>query len=442
MTSSSLTITAIIATYNEADVIARCVEDLVSQGISVIILDDGSVDGTMQALDGFVRAGTVCVEPFQAADPSAEHRFSLTHIIARKQQLATQIAQGWFINHDADEFRESPWLGVSLAEGIRRVDALGYNAIDFQLFNFWPTGESYVPGDDPRDTFPYCEPGATWDRLQIRCWKHDGAALDLVSSAGHEAVFPGRRVFPTRFILRHYPFRGHEHAERKLFRERRPQYDPEERSHGWHLQYDALQPDHGFVRDRATLRLFEPVAERIQLQIHHRLFENDADSMRLVDESAQRAAALLAKTLEDRTHELEQTRASLHQRNLEVVHLERALDERTHAAADFERRLDVINRRAESLDRDLDVRTRCADELGRTLHEGNLERRRLDTALDGETRRANDLEARLHQCNLERGRLEQALEMFRDAKSGKTWRPGIVFRKLLRRPENDGSDQL
>ena len=96
-----------------------------------------------------------------------------------------------------------------------------------------------------------------------------------------------------------------------------------------------------------------------------------------------------------------------------MAHLERALDERTRAAADLEARLDVANRRVESLDRDLDA---C-------------------------TRRANDLDSRLHQGNLERARLEQALETFRDVKSGKTWRPGVVFRKLLRRPENDGSDQ-
>jgi hypothetical protein len=390
---SPLTITAIIATYNEADVIARCVEDLVSQGISVIVLDDGSIDSTVQALDGFVRAGTVCVEPLPAVDASAGHRFSLSHIIARKQRLATEIADGWFINHDADEFRESPWPGVSLAEGIRRVDALGYNAIDFQLFNFWPTGESYLPGDDPREIFKYCEPGGACDRLQIRCWRHDGAALDLVSSAGHEAVFPGRRVFPIRFMLRHYPFRGQEHAERKLFRERRPQYDSEERNHGLHVQYDALQTGHRFVRDRATLRLFEPVAESIQLQIHHRLFETDADSLRLIHESAQRAAAVLNKTLDDRGHELGRLHASLHGRSLQVAHLERALDERTRAAADLETRLDVTNRRAESLDRDLDAWTR----------------------------RANDLESRLDQ-----GRL-----------AWMTWRLREMFRKVLRRPKSD-----
>jgi hypothetical protein len=391
-TSRGLQMTAIVAVYNEADVIAVTVGDLVNQGVSVIAIDDGSTDDSMDALAPFVGAGHVRIEPLPPAHAGGERRFSLGRILTRKLQLASEISHGWFINHDADEFRESPWPGISLADGIRYVDALGYNAIDFQVFNFWPTGESYAPGDDPRLVFRYYEPGGRPDRLQIRCWKHEGVPLDLASSAGHEAVFPGRRVFPIRFILRHYPFRGQEHAERKLFRERRPRYDRDERVHGWHVQYDALAPGHRFVRDPTVLREFNPVAEGIQLQIHHRLFEADADSLRLVHESAERAAALLDRELDERTHQLESVCSALHAKNLECGQLERALDERTRAAIELDARLDAANRRADAM------------------------------------------ETALHGANLERDRVRAAAEReLRDVRSSMMWRLRSVLRSLLGR---------
>ena len=39
-------ITAIVAAFNEADIIRQTVGDLVEQGIAVHLIDDGSTDGT------------------------------------------------------------------------------------------------------------------------------------------------------------------------------------------------------------------------------------------------------------------------------------------------------------------------------------------------------------------------------------------------------------
>src|SRR5262249_10574746 len=142
-------------------------------------------------------------------------RFSLTRILRRKAELAAKLDASWFINHDADEFRESPWADLDLRRAIQRVDGWGDNAIDFAVLDFWPTHAGFRPGPDARQAFPRYAPGAGWNRVQIRCWKKGEAAVDLVSSGGHEATFPGRRVFPVRFILRHYPIRSQAHGERK-----------------------------------------------------------------------------------------------------------------------------------------------------------------------------------------------------------------------------------
>src|SRR5688500_19754661 len=43
-------VVALVAAFNEADVIGCVVHDLVAQGIDVHVLDDGSTDGTAEAL--------------------------------------------------------------------------------------------------------------------------------------------------------------------------------------------------------------------------------------------------------------------------------------------------------------------------------------------------------------------------------------------------------
>ena len=49
--SSDFSVVAIIAAYNEADIIEHVVRDLIDQGIHVYFLDDGSTDRTVAAIE-------------------------------------------------------------------------------------------------------------------------------------------------------------------------------------------------------------------------------------------------------------------------------------------------------------------------------------------------------------------------------------------------------
>jgi Glycosyl transferase family 2 len=257
-------VTAIIAAYNEEDVIGAVVADLVGQGIRVYLLDHGSTDGTLAEVKRFRRRGLIGVERLDGEE------FSLERIIRRKEMLAAELETDWVINADADEFRESPWPGVSFVDGLREVDRLGYNAVDFAVVNFVPVRDGFRKGDDPREVFTFYEPGAVYDRLQVRCWKKQPVPLDLVSTAGHEARFEGRRVFPLRFLLRHYPIRGQAHGERKVWRERLPRFAPGEKARGWHVQYDGLQEGCSFLRPPSALIPYDPWAARVELVLRHR----------------------------------------------------------------------------------------------------------------------------------------------------------------------------
>ncbi|GEM_PF-503362 len=297
-------VTAIIAMYNEEDIIATVVDDLISEGIHVHILDDGSTDASLAQLSKFSDRGMLTIESVRSPLASGETRFCLESIMRRKELLAGELDSDWFINADADEFRESPWTGVSLMDGIRRVDSLGYNAIDFAVLDFVPTNDEFRPGDDPREAFPYFEPGPFFNKVQIRCWKKSDHTIDLVSSGGHEAIFPGRKVFPIRFILRHYPFRGQAQAERKLFRDRRPRYPEEEKKLGWHIQYNDISEGHCFIRKTDDLERYDPDRIRIGLQINNRELEALWQSVAL----QQGELEMLKQTVELQQHEAENLR--------------------------------------------------------------------------------------------------------------------------------------
>jgi hypothetical protein len=267
------TVVALIAAFNEGDIIGQVIEHLASEGVDVYLLDDGSTDDTVRVAETYVGRGVIGIERLAPANGGAEGSvkpFDWTAILRRKEALARSLAAGWFIHHDADEFRESPWPHVTLAEALSEVDARGYNAVDFQLFNFWPTTAHPEGGRDVRQSLPEYEPGETWNRTQVKCWKNLGVPVDLAASGGHDVQFAGRTVCPIRFVLRHYPIRSEAHGRRKVLDERLPRFLPAERERGWHVQYEGLTHGGGFLRDPQSLRVYDSVRARFDLALRHR----------------------------------------------------------------------------------------------------------------------------------------------------------------------------
>src|SRR5439155_27045916 len=136
-----------------ADIIDHVVRDLIDQGIHVYFLDDGSTDGTVDAVERHLGRGVLGIERLGGPVKDEPAGFDWERILLKKTQLARELDATWFIHHDADEFRESPWSHLSLFEAIRRVDALGFNAIDFAGLDFWPVHDRFRAGDDVRDAF-------------------------------------------------------------------------------------------------------------------------------------------------------------------------------------------------------------------------------------------------------------------------------------------------
>jgi hypothetical protein len=254
-------VVALISAYNEADVIEPVLEHLAVNGVWSYLIDDGSTDDTVARAERWLGRGLLGVERLKREQGA---RTSWRALLARKRELACELGADWYIHHDADEIREAPWPGMSLRDAVRWVDRVGHNLIDFRVLNFAPVDDAFRAGMDPRTHFTRWDEPAEYDLMQRKCWKAGAPDLDL-AEGGHDVRFTGRRIFPLRFLLRHYPIRGQAHGRRKVLEERKGRFVEDELAYGWHRQYDHVaEPDHLFLRNPAALRPFD--LEQVRLE--------------------------------------------------------------------------------------------------------------------------------------------------------------------------------
>jgi hypothetical protein len=144
---------------------------------------------------------------------------------------------------------------VGLRQALYHVDRAGFNCVDHVTLNFWPVDNHYDGTQDVESYFPYFEfsrhPGHFHQR---RAWQNSGQRVGLAATAGHDVQLAGRRVYPFKFLLKHYPIRSQAHGERKVLHDRRARWNTEERSMGWHAQYDEIQT---FTRAAGELERFD-----------------------------------------------------------------------------------------------------------------------------------------------------------------------------------------
>lgn len=275
---TSFHVLALMSAYNEVDVVGPVIDHLEANGILTYFIDNGSTDGTLKTVRSRLGRSVIGIE---SLEPGEDGKVSWRAILARKVVLSKELGADWYIHHDADELRESPWPGIGLRDALRRVDRLGYNAIDFRVLNFPPVDDRFREGDDPRAHFLRWEDPAEYDRIQRKCWKA-GASDVVLEDGGHDVRFTGRNLFPLRFLLRHYPIRSQSHGTRKVLQERRHRFADDEIAFGWHRQYAHVGgPDHMFLRNPAELKPFD--LDRVRLET---VLEDGANAPRGADVDA------------------------------------------------------------------------------------------------------------------------------------------------------------
>jgi hypothetical protein len=249
---------AVVPTFNEADIIEHTLRYLTTQGIDVHLLDNWSTDATLERARPFLGQGLVRIERFPA--DASPNTYDLTRILRRVEEIGREAAWAdWIVLHDADERRYGPFEGTGLRASLWRAQCCGYSCIDHVTLNFWPVDDRFDhERHDVEEHFQYFEfsshPGHFHQR---RAWRRTDAPVSLAATAGHDVSFAGRRVYPYKFLLKHYPIRSRAHGIRKVLHERKARLNPIEHAGGWHLQYEDLSPEQ-FVREPGSLLRFDP----------------------------------------------------------------------------------------------------------------------------------------------------------------------------------------
>jgi glycosyltransferase involved in cell wall biosynthesis len=265
-TPSDFDVLAILAVYNEADIIGDVLDHLRRDGIRVHILDNWSEDETSAIVGKWAAKDSgVTVEQFPADGSSGF--FELERILGRVEEIAHTSGADWAINYDADEIRTSPWPGISLRRGLYVADHFGFNCVDHTIVNFRPVDEAWDGQGHLADAFEWFEFGDSPSHFrQTKAWKPQPEPVNFAHLGGHDSAFPGRRVFPYKFVTRHYPIRSSAHGKRKILRERQQRWSPVERAKGWHVHYDGYSDQSNFLWDPSTLQRFAEVDQRQLLE--------------------------------------------------------------------------------------------------------------------------------------------------------------------------------
>lgn len=262
-------IQAYMPVFGEADILPHTLRHLHEQGCAVHVLDGWSTDGSWNVMDRREFKG-VTSERFPASGPDPIQ--NCTAILKRIEDLAAESDADWILYTDADEWRRTPnelfapdgshWFSDEhrrLQDTAALVDEFGCNAIDFRVFQFYPTTDtvswSAWQRDGPEASFHYYDQSDCISRIPNRkLWKN----VDRVQLAGggHEVTFPGMRVYPQKFVMKHYPFRTPAQAkakiETRLARRRKEEHDK-----GWGVHYDQYPPDFNFCWDPAKLKFWK-----------------------------------------------------------------------------------------------------------------------------------------------------------------------------------------
>jgi len=204
-------IIGMLPVYNDEDVIQEVLEHLISQGLELVVLDNGSTDKTFEICKKFLNHGVLELHQYKASGTY----LSQWHTILRMlYDMALRQSPDWIIRSDSDEILESGKKNLTLKEAITQADKEGNNLIQFNRFDFFMTDNDNDNAKSIKEKL--CYYSYDGDYL-YRTWKYI-PGITIGYHGGHLPIFPDEvkyKVCPRKFVLRHYPFRSKEQVEKK-----------------------------------------------------------------------------------------------------------------------------------------------------------------------------------------------------------------------------------
>jgi len=203
-------IIGMIPVYNDEDIIEEVLEHLLSQGLELVVLDNGSTDTTYEKCRKYAERGQIKLESFKTK--TYDQHWGL--IIRALYDMALGQKPDWVVRIDSDEFLESGIKGMTLKDRIIQADIEGYNLIQFNVFDFFMTDNDNENAKSIKEKMLYY---TYKNDFNYRAWKFSLAIN--VEWTSHLPIFPeGKKykISPKKMVLRHYPFRSKQQAEKKI----------------------------------------------------------------------------------------------------------------------------------------------------------------------------------------------------------------------------------
>jgi len=201
-----LKIVGMIPVYNEVDIISEVIDNLLSQEIELVVLDNGSTDGSYEICKKYADKGLIELEEIKTS------KFDWHLILRTLYDMALKKNPDWVLRCDQDELLESGIKNLNLRDAITKEDESGYNLMQFDVFEFFMTDNDNNSSKSVQEKYPYYS------------WQHDHAyrawkcfsGIRVEDDHGHLPIFPPNikyRISSKKYVLRHYRFRNFKQAK-------------------------------------------------------------------------------------------------------------------------------------------------------------------------------------------------------------------------------------
>lgn len=205
-------IIGMIPVYNDDDIIKEIIEYYLSQGLDLVILDNGSSDKTYEICKSFLGKGVLKLITFHTSNYISKW----DSILRTLYDIALEQTPDWIVKIDSDEFLESGLEGLNLRDAIIQVDNEGCNFIQFDRFDFFMTDDNNESSKSIKKKLPYYSYHGDY---LYRAWKYYPGVRVEAFAFVHFPTFPDEikyKIYPRKFVMRHYPFRTREQTEKKI----------------------------------------------------------------------------------------------------------------------------------------------------------------------------------------------------------------------------------
>src|SRR3990172_11103376 len=108
----NMKIVGMLPSFNDEDIIQEVIEHLLSQGINLVVLDNGSTDKTYEICKKFVGKGVLQLNQYRS------NFYDWSTILRILYDMALRESPDWVLRSDSDEFFESGMKNITLKQAI------------------------------------------------------------------------------------------------------------------------------------------------------------------------------------------------------------------------------------------------------------------------------------------------------------------------------------